>query len=105
MYKTQITSYLYGFHTTSVQEQYKSLQLFNNDDRICFIYFTEEKLSGYPIVISDNFVVLNLNISWLADIIDMLRNEKPVYFIRNNDRGIFSISTEEEPVGEEEFRR
>lgn len=40
--------------------------------------------------------------SQFADFIDILRNEKPVYFHWNDDsKGVF-LATGEEPVGEEE---
>jgi hypothetical protein len=44
--------------------------------------------------------VLHLPSSRLADVLDMLRNEKPVFVGFFQDRGV--LSTEEEPIGEAE---
>ncbi|MDO3378269.1 hypothetical protein [Geoalkalibacter halelectricus] len=40
----------------------------------------------------------------LAGIIDMLRNEKPVHFTWASAARLARVTTEQEPVGEEEFR-
>ena len=37
-----------------------------------------------------------------ADVIDILRNEKPLYFYYNSDNHESYITTEDEPVGENE---
>lgn len=52
----------------------------------------------------DGSYVLHYRYDDLDDIVDMLRNEKPVYLIYNADGNNFScISTTEEPVGETEL--
>lgn len=38
-------------------------------------------------------------------VIDMLRNEKPVYFSWSPDREAIRLTTREEPVGEQELKR
>jgi len=50
-------------------------------------------------------VTAELHLHQQAPIIDMLRNEKPVYFSWSADRQEISLSTAEEPVGEQELRR
>ncbi len=41
----------------------------------------------------------------LGDFIDMLRNEKPVYFSWAPETQSVRVSTDEEPVGEQELRK
>jgi hypothetical protein len=52
------------------------------------------------------WVAVALRSSQLHDLVDMLRNEKPVYFTWTGDPGgVARITTQEEPIGEEERRR
>jgi hypothetical protein len=44
--------------------------------------------------------VLNFQISLLSDIMDMLRNEKPLYIQLNTDNWNGMLSTSAEPIGE-----
>jgi hypothetical protein len=44
--------------------------------------------------------VLNFHISLLSDIIDMLRNEKPLYIQLNTDNWNGGLNTSAEPIGE-----
>ncbi len=41
----------------------------------------------------------------LDDVVDLLRNEKPVTATANSDYDIFILGTAKEPVGEEETRQ
>lgn len=52
--------------------------------------------------ISGDFIELYMNIKLLDDVVDLLRNEKPVTATANSDYDIFILGTGKEPVGEEE---
>jgi hypothetical protein len=55
--------------------------------------------------ISGDFIELYMNIKLLDDVVDLLRNEKPVTATANSDYDIFILATGKEPVGEEETRQ
>lgn len=50
-------------------------------------------------------VNVQLPMSQFDRVIDMLRNEKPVYFSWNSETPSVRLSTNKEPVGEQELRR
>lgn len=55
--------------------------------------------------ISGDFIELYMHINLLDDVVDLLRNEKPITAYANSDYDIFILSCGQEPVGEEEGRQ
>jgi len=100
MSKTQITNYGYGF-VSSQSSNRAYLRLYENSKMVCFIFFFTEKITSFPFINNEGTVFLEYNIRWMDRIIDMLRNEKPVYLTGTNNS--YTISTEEEPIGEGEM--
>jgi len=103
MRKIEITNYSYGFSSSSSVNRV-ILSLFNQDQMVCVIFFYDKKSTQFPFMAGNGIVLLEYDISWLDNIVDMLRNEKPVYFFINSN-GSYYLSTEEEPVGEEELQQ
>jgi len=104
MAKTEITGYQYDFRNTA-GENVAILLLLNDDDLISMVAFidSEEELPP-PREGLNGVVFITFRYKWLSDIIDMLRNEEPVYFSWNRETENAWITTEEEPVGEEEYK-
>ena len=57
------------------------------------------------VTISRDFIELYMNIELLDDVVDLLRNEKPLTSTANSDYDIFILGTGHEQVGEEETRQ
>lgn len=55
--------------------------------------------------ISGDYIQLYMNIELLDDVVDLLRNEKPVTVGASSDTNVFILATGKEPVGEEETRQ
>lgn len=71
---------------------------------VCAIAFVDGTGPLPPLRHSPSGVVsFALRASSLPVVIDMLRNEKPVYFTWGKERGYASVSTAAEPVGEGEL--
>jgi hypothetical protein len=71
---------------------------------VCAIAFVDGTGPLPPLRHSPTGVVsFTLRSSSLPVMIDMLRNEKPVYFTWGKERGFASVSTAAEPVGEGEL--
>jgi len=102
--RTRVINYKYEFRSIE-NERIAVIYLFSDDDLLCMTVFTDndEPLNA-PHESPSGHIYLTYQISWLSDIIEMLRNEKPVYFTWNSDVQIASITTEEERIGEEEKR-
>ena len=105
MARTEITGYQYDFRNTA-DENVAIVLLLNNDDLLCMAAFVDndEQELPPPREHINGMIYVSYRYKWLRDIIDMLRNEEPVYFSwsRNSQQAI--ISTEKEPVGEEEHK-
>ena len=102
--KHKINKYKYEFRA-SASENVAVLYLMENVDPICIAVFTDndddlppprEDLSGK--------VFTAYKFDWFKNVIDMLRNEKPVYFTWDQSAQMARITTDDEPVGEEEHR-
>jgi hypothetical protein len=100
MARTKITSYQYDFRNTA-DENVAILLLLNGDDLLCMAAFVDKEDLPAPSMGMNGVVYISYHYNWLNDVIDMLRNEEPVYFIWH-DEGYAAITTEEEIVGEEE---
>jgi hypothetical protein len=73
----------------------------------CSVWFVEDPAADLPAAsqVGANFFAFYYHHHQLAHLIDMLRNEKPVFVFFNNDNGFANsrISTTQEPVGEGEI--
>lgn len=101
----QITRYQYEFRSVP-DENVELLFLFGPDDKsLAMVVFVDgpDPLPGPKETLS-GLVVMTYRRAALSGVIDLLRNEKPVYFTWASQARVARITTEREPVGEEEFR-
>jgi hypothetical protein len=72
----------------------------------CAVWFVEDESADLPVAeeVAPNYYAFYYHHSQLQHLIDMLRNEKPIFVFFNNDSGFNNsrISTTDEPVGEGE---
>jgi hypothetical protein len=102
--KHKINRYKYEFRASD-PEHVGVLYLMENKDPVCIVLFTEDDEELPPPREGLNGTIyLAYRFGWLADVIDMLRFEKPVYFTWDDSTQMARITTEEEPVGEEEHK-
>jgi hypothetical protein len=80
------------------------LYLFGGNELVCMSVFHDNEEEELPPPREDpNGVIYNAcRLNWFRAMIDMLRNEAPVYFVWNPEEKIATISTENENVGEAE---
>lgn len=103
MARTKITSYLYDFRNMP-DDKVAILMLLNNNDLLCMAAFIDDDETPLPAPVEglNGVAYVSYRYKWLRDILDMLRNEEPVYFIWNSNDQYAVITTEKEPIGEEE---
>ena len=99
----KINKYKYEFRNSG-PENVGVLYLFENKELICMAVFMEQGELPVPQEGLNRVVSLAYHFDWLQPMIDMLRNEKPIYFTWDDSSQTARISTDEEPVGEEEHR-
>lgn len=101
----EITHYQYEFRSV-LDENVEMLFLFaDNEEPMAMIMFSDkDKPLPGPKEAPSGVVVLTYRRRALRGIVDMLRNEKPIYFTWAAEHRIARITTEMEPPGEEEFR-
>ena len=100
---TQVTNYQYEFRAINA-ENAAFLYLFDAQNKLlCMAAFVERtgELPG-PRENLHGTVFLSFHKRDLRDVIDMLRNEKPVMFNWSPENRVAQITTGPEPVGEEE---
>lgn len=72
----------------------------------CSVWFVEDPAAALPAAqeVAPNYYAFYYHHSQLQHLIDMLRNESPIFVFFNNDMGFNNsrISTTDEPVGEGE---
>jgi hypothetical protein len=100
----EISRYQYEFRSVP-DENVEMLFLFaDNEEPMAMIMFSDkDKPLPGPKEAPSGIVVLTYHRHALSGIIDMLRNEKPIYFCWSAEHRIAHITTELEPPGEEEF--
>lgn len=69
-----------------------------NGPRKAHLYFREISQGN---IISDDFYSLSYPYQTFQSVVDMLRNEKPIYVHMVNENNVY-IGTHNEPIGEEE---
>ena len=81
-----------------------TIMLYNEKTNLGYIRFIAEDDAAKPDDYhADNKIVMYLPISRFRDAVDMLRNEKPIFY--NFIQGHAILSTSSEPVGEGEAER
>ncbi|MBZ4423135.1 hypothetical protein [Myxococcus sp. RHSTA-1-4] len=97
----------YSLKVNSANEYYNNVLYIYGDFGLAYLYFIAEgaplsqnrKRSGENV-----FDIFFRMYSW-AHLVDLLRNEKPVYFFFDDSLSTASLGPEREPVGEEEAQR
>ena len=97
----------YDYYFWSSRETGKAnLNIQGPSGEVCGVWFVEDPDAILPDAHEDspNFFSIYYHYAQFDQILDMLRNEKPVFVHFNNDRGFDNsrISTNREPVGEGE---
>ena len=71
---------------------------------VCSVWFVEDPTADLPAAsqVAPNYYAFYYHHSQVEHVIDMLRNEKPIFVFFNNDNDFPNsrISTTDEPVGE-----
>ena len=105
-----IRRYQYEFHsqfTESGANDHVLLYLYDDDDALAAVvaFVDDEHELQRPAEHVGGHVAVEMHARHLAPVIDMLRNEKPVVFSWAPESGVVRVSTQQEPVGEQELRR
>lgn len=98
----------YSVQLTNFKLPYGYVMLFDVDGnwRVRLNFVPQPEVNDTTqVTVSGDFIELYMNINLLDDVVDLLRNEKPVMATVNSDYNIFILGTGKEPVGEEETRR
>ncbi len=101
--KFKINKYKYEFRASS-DENIGVLYLMENTETVCMVIFTNDKELPPPREDMSGIIYLAYKFEWLDNIIDILRNEKPIYLTWDASLKMARITTDEEPVGEEEHQ-
>jgi hypothetical protein len=101
----QVATYQY-YNWSSRKTGKTNLILKGVGGETCSVWFVEDAAANLPPAqqVAPNYYAFYYHHSQLEHLIDMLRNEKPVFVFFNNDNGFNNsrISTTDEPVGEGE---
>jgi len=106
----RIASYQYEFRVEPGQPDSLGLAvLYLYDEHktlLAMLVFHDKGGQGeLPRQAAAGYVTAQLPRGQLGDLIDMLRNEKPVYFSWTPETQSVRITSDEEPVGEQELRK
>jgi hypothetical protein len=101
--KMKITDYRYEMRNMP-DENIAILYLLSGNELICMsVFHDNDEAELPPPHEGPNGVIYKAcGFNWFSNIIDMLRNEAPVYFIWNSNDKEATITTENENVGEAE---
>jgi hypothetical protein len=101
----RVAKYKY-YNWSSRQTGKTNLNLTGAGGEKCFVWFVEDDTAALPEAYEQapNAYAFYYHHRQLPHLIDMLRNEKPIWVYFNNDNGFNNsrISTTKEPVGEGE---
>jgi len=101
--KYKINKYKYEFRSSGA-ENVGVLYLMEKKDPVCMAVFTHEQELPPPREGMNGVIYTAHPFEWFANVIDLLRNEKPVYFTWDPSSKMARITSDEEPVGEEEHQ-
>lgn len=104
IYSSTVDTYVLSIKTPNVHTNYKNIMYLKGDFGLAFLCFvpeggtmgTNRKRSGR------NVFDIYYPMSTWAQSVDLLRNEKPVYFFYDDSSNTAVIKTSDEPIGEEE---
>lgn len=100
--KVEIVNYQYQIHSCCSQEIYATVRLHAKGGAAAkLIFLRDTSLESACRKDEKDIYTLYYLKSELPDIIDILRNEKPIYFVHDKDH-VTRIATGLEPVGEGE---
>ena len=110
MKNSRVMRYQYEFRTIRSGEKAINaaiLYLYDeSDDLLCMASFDDADEPCRPPQESiGGHVTASYKLPYLSEIIGMLRTEKPIYFGWSPEAQIARLTTDEEPVGEEELRK
>jgi hypothetical protein len=101
----QVATYQY-YNWSSRKTGKTNLILKGAGGETCSVWFVEDPAASLPVAqqVAPNYYAFYYHHHQLPHLIDMLRNEKPITVLFNNDSGYNNsrISTSDEPVGEGE---
>ena len=101
----EVSSYQY-YNWSSRTTGKTNLILKGTGGQTCSVWFVEDAAADLPAAtqVAPNYFAFYYHHYQLPHLIDMLRNEKPVFVFFNNEGGFNNsrISTTDEPVGEGE---
>jgi hypothetical protein len=102
----QVATYQY-YDWSSRQSGKTNLILKGAGGQTCSVWFVEDPAASLPDAaqVNPNYYAFYYHHHQLQHLIDMLREEKPIFVFFNNDNGFANsrISTTDEPVGEGEL--
>lgn len=106
----KIRRYQYEFHsqfTDAGANDHVLLYLYDDDDTLAAVlaFVDEARTLAPPTEHVGGHVALEMHARHLQPMIDMLRNEKPVVVSWSKASGVVRVSTQQEPVGEQELKR
>lgn len=107
---TKIRRYQYEFHSQFSEDGARDhvlMYLFGDEDTLAAVvaFVDDARVLHPPAEHAGGHVAVEMHARHLQPMIDMLRNEKPVVFSWARASGVVRISTQQEPVGEQELRR
>jgi len=106
----RIEKYQYTIHQNIADNKPRAiplLSLFDQKRQLLGIiaFIPDSEALQKPVDSPNGHVTMHMHQSRFASVIDMLRNEKPVYFSWWREAESFALSTSKEPVGEQELRK
>ncbi len=106
----RVDKYQYELHQDIFSGKTRELTLLSlfSEQRslLCTMMFSpEHETLKKPTETEGGHVSIHLHESKFPHVLDMLRNEKPVYFSWWREAQSFRLSTTKEPVGEQELRK
>ena len=106
----RIHRYQYEIHnqyTSKGANEHALLYLYDADDNLAAVvaFVPDDAALDAPEETVQGHVAMQLHDRHLPTLVDMLRNEKPVTLSYSETSQVARISTEQEPVGEQELKR
>jgi len=98
----------YDLNLPNTSSRYAYIMLFGTETstsrnyRVRLDFSALAETNNYNLQQNGDFVQVSMNITLLEATIDVLRNEKPVFFNWSTTTKVAILSTNEEPVGEGE---
>lgn len=104
-YNSAVSTYILKINSPNVPTNYKNVIYLKGAFGLAFLYFvpdglslgTNRKRTGQNI-----FDIFYSMTTW-SQCVDLLRNEKPIYFFYDDSNNTSVITTTDEPVGEGEI--